>query len=47
MKSLPMNRTFRGLAERVIWFESSSEALGDPIRLVAYAMTYASLRTCN
>ena len=42
MKSLPLNETFRSLAERVIWFEPPQDALQDTVRFVAYAMTHAS-----
>lgn len=42
MKSLPLNETFREIAERVIWFESPEEALEDTVRFVAYAMSHAT-----
>ena len=42
MKSLPLNETFREVAERVIWFESPEEALEDTVRFVAYAMSHAT-----
>lgn len=29
------------LARRVIWFEAPEQALADPIRFLAYAMSYA------
>lgn len=30
-----------GVSRRVIWFEEPEKALADPIRFIAYAMTYA------
>lgn len=42
MKALPLDETFRGLAQRVIWFEPPEEALSDTIRFAAYAMTHAT-----
>jgi hypothetical protein len=30
------------VARRIIWFEKPEKALADPIRFMAYAMTYAS-----
>jgi len=29
------------LAQRIIWFEPGEQALADPVRFLAYAMTYA------
>ena len=42
MKCLPLNDTFRAIAERVIWFEPPEESLKETVRFVAYAMTYAT-----
>ncbi len=41
MKSIPLNSETEAIARRVIWFESPAEATADPIRFMAYAMTYA------
>ncbi len=41
MKPLPLTPEMLDIARRVIWFEEPSQALGDPLRFVAYAMTYA------
>ena len=41
MKSLPLTPRTLELARRIIWFESPEKALADPIRFMAYAMTYA------
>ncbi len=42
MKSLPINDAFKKLSQRVIWFEPPEQALRDPVRFIAYAMTYAT-----
>ena len=31
-----------GLARRIIWFEPPSRALADPVRFLAYLMTYGT-----
>jgi hypothetical protein len=41
MKPIPRNAQTLTVAANVIWFESAEEALTDPIRFMAYAMTYA------
>lgn len=33
----------RALAERVVWFETSEETLGQPKRFLAYLMTFGTL----
>lgn len=42
MKQLPLNPDLAAVAQRVIWFEPPAEALAEPVRFMAYAMTYAS-----
>jgi hypothetical protein len=41
MNQIPLNEETKDVAAQVIWFESPSEALSDPVRFMAYAMTYA------
>ena len=41
MKSIPLNEETATIASRIIWFEPSAQALSDPVRFMAYAMTYA------
>jgi hypothetical protein len=43
MKPLPCNDDLLSLAPRVLWFEPPERALADPIRFLAYAMTYGTL----
>ena len=40
MKSLPLTPEIEAIARRVIWFEEPAQAIADPIRFLAYAMTY-------
>lgn len=40
MKTLPLTPEVRAIAERVVWWEPAEQALGDPVRFIAYAMTY-------
>ncbi len=42
MRELPLNPETEAVARRIIWFEGPAEALADPIRLMAYAMSYAT-----
>lgn len=42
MKPLPYNPDLLAVAPRVIWFEDAETALSDPIRFMAYVMTYGS-----
>ena len=42
MKSLPLTPEIEQVARRVIWFEEPPLAIADPIRFMAYAMTYAT-----
>ncbi len=41
MKPIPLDKAIAAIAAQIIWFESPSEALSDPVRFMAYAMTYA------
>ena len=41
MKSIPLTRLTLEVARRVVWFEPPEQALSEPIRFMAYAMTYA------
>jgi hypothetical protein len=42
MKQLPLTRDLIDLAPRIIWFEPPETALADPIRFLAYLMTYGT-----
>jgi len=41
MNPLPVTPQTLSVAPRIIWFESPEQALANPIRFMAYAMTYA------
>jgi len=41
MKPIPATAQMLGVVPRIIWFEPPERALADPIRFMAYAMTYA------
>jgi len=41
MKSIPLTPLTLDIARRIIWFEAPEQALSEPIRFMAYAMTYA------
>jgi hypothetical protein len=43
MKSLPRNSDLLTVAPRIIWFEPPERALADPVRFLAYLMTYGTL----
>ena len=43
MKRLPHNSDLLTVAPRVIWFEPPEQALANPIRFLAYLMTYGTL----
>jgi hypothetical protein len=43
MKPLPRNTDLLRVAPRVIWFEPPEEALANPVRFMAYLMTYGTL----
>jgi hypothetical protein len=40
MNSLPLTREIEAIARRVVWFEPPAQAISDPIRFLAYTMTY-------
>src|SRR3972149_9952453 len=40
MNPLPLPPEVEAIAKRVVWFEEPQQALADPIRFLAYAMTY-------
>ena len=42
MKPLPSTPEFKTLSRRVIGFEKPEQALRDPVRFMAYAMTYGT-----
>lgn len=41
MRPIPVTPQTLEVARRIIWFEEPEKALADPVRFVAYAMTYA------
>lgn len=41
MRTLPITPQTTQVARRIIWFEEPEKALADPVRFMAYAMTYA------
>jgi hypothetical protein len=41
MNGIPVTAATLEIARRVIWFEQPEMALADPIRFMAYAITYA------
>lgn len=41
MRSIPVTPQTVEVARRIIWFEEPEKALSDPVRFMAYAMTYA------
>ena len=42
MKPIPLTPEIEAAVRRIVWFESPAEALEDPVRFMAYAMTYAT-----
>jgi hypothetical protein len=42
MKALPRSPDLLAMAPRVVWFEPAERALADPIRFLAYLMTYGT-----
>jgi hypothetical protein len=40
MRQLPLTPEIEAIARRVVWFEEPPQAIADPIRFLAYAMTY-------
>ena len=43
MKPLPRKPDILAVARRVIWFEPPEHSVADPIRFLAYLMTYGTL----
>jgi len=43
MKPLPRNPDLLKVAPSVIWFEPAEAALADPVRFLAYLMTYGTV----
>jgi hypothetical protein len=43
MKALPHSADLLRVAPRVIWFEPPEQALTDPVRFLAYVMTYGTI----
>lgn len=41
MIAIPVTSQTRELARRIVWFETPEQALAQPIRFLAYAMSYA------
>jgi hypothetical protein len=42
MKPLPCTSDLLAIAPRIVWFEPPEMALADPIRFLAYLMTYGT-----
>lgn len=42
MKPLPLSADLLAVAPRVVWFEAPEKALADPVRFLAYVMTYGT-----
>ncbi len=47
MKHLPQTPELVALAPRIIWFEPPEQALSNPIRFMAYLMTYGTIDELN
>ena len=43
MPPLPVTPDLERVARRVVWFEEPAEALADPVRFLAYALTYGTI----
>jgi len=44
MRPIPLTTQTAEVARRIIWFEEPAKALANPVRFMAYAMTYARHR---
>ena len=42
MQTLPPTADLERLARRLVWFDEPAKALADPVRLLAYAMTFGT-----
>lgn len=40
MRPLPLTSELAAVARRVVWFEEPAQALADPVRFLAYALTW-------
>jgi hypothetical protein len=47
MKPLPLTAEIAAIAKRVVWFEEPPQAVADPIRFLAYTMTYGDHADIN
>lgn len=47
MRHLPLDDAIRAVARRVVWFEAPEQAVADPVRFLAYAMTYGTADDMN
>lgn len=43
MKKLPATPELLRVAQRVVWFKESADALGDPVHFLAHVMTYGTV----
>jgi hypothetical protein len=42
MKPIELTPELENISRRVIWFEKPHQAVSDPVRFIAYAMTYGT-----
>ena len=42
MKPIRLTPEFENVSRNVIWFEEPEQAVSDPVRFIAYAMTYGT-----
>jgi hypothetical protein len=42
MKTIPLNAQTELVARRIVWFEPPEEAMANPVRFLAYAMSRAT-----
>ncbi|MDD2760660.1 MAG: hypothetical protein PHH11_10255 [Methylomonas sp.] len=42
MKPISLTPEFEDISRHVIWFEEPKQATADPVRFIAYAMTYGT-----
>lgn len=47
MNAIKLTPDIAAVARRVIWFEPPEQAIADPIRFLAYAMTYGDVADMN
>ena len=41
MRPIPLTAEIEAIARRIMWFEEPARAVADPVRFMAYALTYA------